>query len=68
MNQIFIQLNDIQKFIKFAKKIMDLDEEMREEAVLSYIIKVLEKMKMGKYNDADLILKIMKILKLEDPA
>lgn len=31
---------------------------MRAEVVLTYIIKLLEKMKLSKYNDTDLILKI----------
>ena len=68
MNQIFQQLNDINKFIRISKQLLELDEDMREEVVLSYIIKLCEKMKMQKYNDPDLVLKLMRILKVEDPS
>ncbi len=50
------------------KKILDLDQEMRPEAVLSYLIKLLEKMKMEKYNDPDILLKLQSILKVDEPS
>ena len=40
---------------------------MRSEACLTYILKLLEKIKMNKYNDPDLIMKILKALKVDDP-
>ncbi|EAR97069.1 hypothetical protein TTHERM_00196600 (macronuclear) [Tetrahymena thermophila SB210] len=67
ISQIFLQLNDIQRFIKITKKLLELDEDMRSEACLTYILKLLEKMKLNKYNDPDLIIKIQKALKVDDP-
>ncbi|KAL4510251.1 hypothetical protein ABPG72_010444 [Tetrahymena utriculariae] len=67
ISQIFLQLNDIQRFIKITKKLLDLDEDMRSEACLTYILKLLEKIKLNKYNDPDLIIKIQKALKVDDP-
>lgn len=66
MNQIYMQFNDMQKFIRITKKILDLDEEMRSEAVLTYTIKLLEKMKLNKNQDIDLLLKLQKLLKADD--
>lgn len=40
---------------------------MRADAVLSFILKLLEKIKMNKFADPDLTMKILKILKVEDP-
>ena len=49
------------------KKLLDVDPETGADATLSYLMKLLEKMKMNKYADPDLILKIVRALKVEDP-
>ncbi|CAD8116864.1 unnamed protein product [Paramecium sonneborni] len=67
INQIFLLLQDIQQFIKIAKRLLDLDENMKNEACMVYILKLLEKIKQNNFNDPDLILKIMKIMKVEHP-
>lgn len=56
MEEILKQLSDIQKFIEMCKRILDLDEEMGSDSCLTYIVNVLERMKMNKYNDVDLIM------------
>ncbi|CAD8180111.1 unnamed protein product [Paramecium pentaurelia] len=67
INQIFLLLQDIQQFTKIAKRLLDLDENMKNEACMVYILKLLEKMKQNHFNDPDLIIKIMKIIKVEHP-
>ncbi|CAK65467.1 unnamed protein product (macronuclear) [Paramecium tetraurelia] len=68
MNQTFILLQDIQQFIKIAKRLLDLDENMKSEACMIYILKIIEKIKQNQFNDPDLILKIMKTLKVDHPS
>lgn len=68
LKNIFNLMKEIKNFIKISKQILELGNEFKEEDVLSHILKVLEKMKLSKFNDTDLILKIMKILKIEEPA
>ena len=41
---------------------------MKNEACMVYILKVLEKMKLTPFTDPDLVLKIMKILKVDHPS
>jgi len=60
-------LNSLQSFIRIVKKLLDVDPETGADATLSYLMKLLEKMKMNKYADPDLILKIVRALKVEDP-
>ncbi|CAK69737.1 unnamed protein product (macronuclear) [Paramecium tetraurelia] len=67
INQVFLLLQDIQQFIKIAKRLLDLDENMKNEACMVYILKLVEKMKQNPYNDSDLIIKIMKMVKVEHP-
>ncbi|CAD8084060.1 unnamed protein product [Paramecium sonneborni] len=67
INQIFLLLQDIQQFIKIAKRLLDLEENMKNEACMVYMLKLLEKIKQNHFNDPDLIIKIMKIIKVEHP-
>lgn len=54
------------KFKQLIKKLLDLDEEMKIEAVLSYIMKLLERMKLRKNEDIETLMKIEKELKITD--
>ncbi|KRX04009.1 hypothetical protein PPERSA_12456 [Pseudocohnilembus persalinus] len=76
MKEIFEQMKAINKFVQLCVRILDIDNQKLEnqnsqlenstEQVLQYIIKVLENMKMSQYNDGELILKVQKLLKVEN--
>jgi len=61
-------LSDVSRFIKIAKRLLEFDENMRNEACLTYILKLLEKMKLQAFNDPDLIWKIIRLLHIEHPS
>ena len=46
---------------------MNLQEDMGVGDVMQYVLKVVEKIKMSKYNDVEMIMKLMKLLKVDDP-
>ncbi|EGR27685.1 hypothetical protein IMG5_191030 [Ichthyophthirius multifiliis] len=57
------QIVGMQRFIKIIKKLLELDEDMRQDACFTHILKLIENFKI---NDFDLVFNIQKKLNLTD--
>ncbi len=48
----------MQRFIKIVKKLLDLDDDMRQDACFAHILKIVENFKLNKFNDFDFIINV----------